>query len=175
MIGAQVVWQFATIYLIVTLAATSLAKLYKWRTASLALLRETIVPVRLAPIVIAGVALVELSLSTLIMLGAERVPVGLATASIFLLFGVYRIVVLARTKSLICTCAGVAEFNPATPPAVIATILTCLLQAGVAWTWMLLGSRYGTGDVELGEVAAWLAPFMALFIGSVIRKVRTAY
>jgi hypothetical protein len=123
----------------------------------------------MSPVVVIGVALIELTLSTLLMLGTHPTPLGYVTISVFVIFGCYWLITAARTRSLMCACAGTAEFDPATPQALGAVVLTCLLQAGAVLTWMRLARRYGTGGIEPIAIAAWIAPFTLLFFGAFLR------
>jgi uncharacterized membrane protein len=101
----------AACYLILTLSATSLAKLRRWRTTSIALIRESVVPAVLAPGVIIGVVLLELTLSTLLLLAVEPVVTGWAAISLLAVFGLYRLAVATRTKFPMCACAGKHEIS----------------------------------------------------------------
>lgn len=154
--------QLAACYLIVTLVATSLAKLRRWRASSIALAREAVFPASIAPHVIIGVALAEFALATLLMLRAAPVETGCATAVLFVLFGGYRLVAVTRSKSLGCPCAGVARIGRATPQGVAAAAAASVFQAGMACAWAFGGSADG---LDLVGVIAWLAPFAVLLTG----------
>lgn len=160
----------AACYLIFTLTATSLAKLQRWRGSSLALIREQVIPIRVAPGVIIGVALIELVLSTLIMLRVFPVAVGIAAAILFTLFGSYRFVAAVRTRSLMCPCTGIAEYYPATPQSIAAAVITCLFQIGLAITWATAGNRGGAGAFQVAKVVAWGVPFIVLLVCSFLRS-----
>jgi hypothetical protein len=157
-------------YLIITLAATSLAKLRTWRSSSLALLRQTAVPAIAAVIVIIGVSAVEILLATLLMLGADPAVVGSVTGCLFVIFGIYRIIITLRTQSLTCVCAGDVRFDPATPRELTAIVVAVMAQASLAGTWVLLGSTYGSGIQPLG-VAAWATPFIVLMIARLSSRI----
>lgn len=158
----------AACYLILTLSATSLAKLRRWRTTSIALIRESVVPAVLAPGVIIGVALLELTLSTLLLLEVEPVVTGWAASSLLAVFGLYRLAVAAKTKFLMCACAGKHEISPVSPQAIAAIVITTALQACLAYGWMRTASRGSTGAFEAAELVAWLAPFATLLAGRVL-------
>lgn len=158
----------AACYLILTLSATSLAKLRRWRATSVALIRESVVPAVLAPSFIIGVALVELTLSTLLLLEVEPVVTGWAAISLLAVFGLYRLAVATRTKFLMCACAGKHEISPVSPQVIAAIVITTALQACLAYGWMRTASRGGTGAFEAAELVAWLAPFAALLAGRVL-------
>jgi hypothetical protein len=53
----------AACYIILTLTATSLAKLVNWRTSATAVLREGLLPARLASFIVILVSAVEMSLA----------------------------------------------------------------------------------------------------------------
>jgi hypothetical protein len=155
----------AACYLILTLSATALAKLRRWRTTSIALIRESVVPAVLAPSVVIGVALMELTLSTLLLLEVEPVITGWAAISLLAIFGLYRLAVATRTNFLMCACAGKHEISPVSPPAIAAIVLTTALQACLAYGWMRTASRGSSGASEAAALVAWLAPFAALLAG----------
>ena len=159
----------AACYLIVTLTATSLAKLRRWRASSLAMIREQVIPAAIAPLVVIGTSLVELALATLLMLGVKPLLVSCAIAVTFGLFGIYRLLVAARTKSLTCACAGSPRYSPATPRAVAATVVTTLFQVGVAVAVMVTASQSDAGVVKLAAAVAWLAPLAAIVAGRLVR------
>ena len=85
-------------YLIATLGATALAKLRNRRVSSVGMQRERVIPARAAPAVIVTVAFAELSLATLLMLGAAPVATGIATAALFVLFAGYRLLWLSQVS-----------------------------------------------------------------------------
>jgi hypothetical protein len=156
-------------YLVFTLVATSLAKLRRWRGSSLAIIRERVIPVGLAPVVIIGVAVAELAISTLIVLGSGAFTVGCVTVAMFGVFGAYRLMAAVKTKSVECTCAGTTEYSPATPQSVAAMVATCLFQIGLAVFWTLSASHGITREATLAGVAAWILPFGVLLIGGFAR------
>ena len=156
----------AASYLIATLSATSLAKLKNWRIASVGILRERVVPRRAAPAIIITVAVTELVLATLLMLGAEPRATGFAAAGLFLAFCGYQMAVAVRTNSLICTCAGTARTDPASPPAVAGAGLACVIQAGLACMLAVAGGRPGGNILDLLAVTAWAAPLITFLAGT---------
>lgn len=155
-------------YIIVTLVATSLAKLRTWRSTSVALAREAVIPAAFTPVVVTGIAITELALATALTIGLR--PVGYAVASLFIMFGGYRLAVLAKTKSLICGCAGVTQINPPTPAAIAAICTTSLIQACLGCLWALAPGSIG--DFRLAAMAAWGAPFIILARGYLVQRRR---
>lgn len=153
-------------YIIVTLVATSLAKLRTWRSTSVALVREAVIPAAFTPTVVIGIAITEFALATALVIGLR--PVGYAVASLFIVFGGYRLAVLAKTKSLICGCAGVTQINQATPAAITATCATSLIQACFGCLWALAPGS--VGDFRLAAMAAWSAPFIILARGYLVQR-----
>lgn len=172
MIATQVLHELCACYLIFTLAATSLAKLRRWRSSSLSVMREQIIPVPAAIAVTIAVALLELVLSTLMMLEAYPLLTGLVTCSLFLVFGCYRLAVAARTRSLMCACAGSPQYSPATLQAVMATIAGSLFMIGVACYWTLAGNHGEMNAFSSAGVVAWVAPFAAL-LGGLFGRMRS--
>jgi hypothetical protein len=171
---AQVAREAAGGYLVVTLVATSLAKLRNGRQASRAVRRERVVPAGMAPLVIGGVAAAELGLATLMALGTEPAVTGSAVMVLFLLFAGYRVLAAsrkARTDSYTCPCVGVPLTSEAAPRAVAAAVAACVIQAGLACGWGLAG-RGGAGPVGVPLVVAWAVPFAVCSAGLVwqVRK-----
>lgn len=165
MIAVQVLHEVCACYLIFTLTATSLAKLRRWRSSSLSMMREQVIPVRAAVAVTVAAALTELTLSTLLTIEADTLLTGLATGLLLLVFGFYRLAVAARTKSLMCACAGSPQYSPATVRAVTATIVSFLFMIGVTFCWTFTGNHGTTTALRSAGIVAWLAPFIILLIG----------
>jgi hypothetical protein len=78
-------------YLTLTFTAAALAKLRTWRGSALSVIRERVLPARLAVPTVVTVALTELTLSTLVMLGEARAATGFAIVGLFACFGGYRL------------------------------------------------------------------------------------
>jgi|SRR5450759_791032 hypothetical protein len=152
-------------YLITTLGATALAKLKNRPVASAGMLREGVVPAKVTPAVIVTVAIAEFLLATLLMLGVEPVAASLAAAALFVLFAGYRLMVAVRTKTLMCSCAGTIQTDPASPPAVVGATLACLTLAALACILVFLGRPAGY-PLNLLAVAAWTAPLASLALGA---------
>jgi hypothetical protein len=161
--------QLGASYLIVTLAATSLAKLRNLRVVSHTLRTEQIIPFRLIPAVSIGVPLAELVLATLLAAGIYARPVGFATASIFLLFSAYRgLQITAYPESTGCACAGIVQEAPFTIPAAIGGVLSCLVQAWIAVSLALSSGK--PPEEDLLRLAAWLLPFAVMGVGLIRRR-----
>jgi hypothetical protein len=158
-------------YLIVTLAATALAKLRNWRASSVSVMREGVIPPRAAGAVVIALAAVELLLATLFMLGIQSTVTGFAGTGLFLAFCGYQLLVTAKTNSLRCSCAGTSRTDPASLPAIAGTTLACLAQAALACVLALAGGRPG-GNLELIAVAAWAAPIIVALAGLMRRSGR---
>ena len=167
---ALVVREFIAFYLVVTLAATALAKLRRWKESSLTLSRQTFVSVTLAPVVITAVALSELLLSALLATGVKPVVTGSATAALLAAFGGYRLSIAVRNKSLMCACAGSPEFAVATSPAIAALIFTSFFEVSSAVAWTVLSVRYQERNVDILGISALLIPFVFLIYGTLVRR-----
>lgn len=166
MITSEFLHVLVTSYFILTLGATSLAKLKNWRVTSVGVLREGLFSARYTSLVVIAVTGAEFVLATLLMLDIRPVATALSTAGIFICFGLYRMAVAARTNSLMCSCAGAIRNDPASPPAVVGAVLSCLVQASLAGTLTF----FAKSDIgNLGRsilVASWLAPVIAFTISS---------
>ena len=127
----EIVHALVASYLIATLAATVLAKLKNWRHASMSVTRESIIPHRAATTTVITVAIMELLLAAVFALGIEPAVAGFAGMGLFLAFCGYQLLVAAKTNSLMCSCAGTARTDPASPPAVAGTTISCLVQSAL--------------------------------------------
>jgi len=164
MVG-EIAYELIGLYLVVTLVATSLAKLKNWRMSALGVLWEKVISARLAAATIIVVSVVELSLAAGLTLGRTPFLAGYATAALFLSFGCYRLAVAAKTSFITCTCAGNIRMNQATFPAMIGMVFASVVQAGLAWAWAFLGSAEHESSLHVIAVAAWVAPLVALVRG----------
>jgi hypothetical protein len=164
----EVLRALIAVYLVSTLTATALAKLRNWRGASVSVIRESVIPARVAGAAVIVIAIVELLLAILYMLGVESIVAGLAGMSLFLAFCCYQLLVALRTNSLMCSCAGTSRTDPASLPAVSGTVLACLVQAALACTLAVAGGRLG-GNLSLLTVAAFIAPII-VFLAGLLRR-----
>ena len=159
--------QFARViiaaYLVITLSATALAKIKNWRIASKGVMRENVFPSRAAPAVILVVSAAELLLAASFVLGFQFKLCCFAGMGLFLAFLGYQLLVVARTNSLMCACAGVSRTDPASLPAVTGTALSCLIQAALSFALALIGPP--TGDFRLLLIIAWIIPAAIFALG----------
>jgi hypothetical protein len=160
----------AACYIILSLTATSLAKLVNWRTSAIAVLREGLVPARFASFAVISVSAVEMSLAAFLCFGMAGVLISYAAILLFVLFGAYRLAVAVRTKSLMCTCAGYARYNPATPRALAGVIFASTLQAAIASTLMFPAIGYNANNATLARSIVWSIPFVILIIGTCVAR-----
>jgi hypothetical protein len=161
-------------YLILTLAATGLAKARAWRTAALAVGRERVIPRSLALPVTVGLCTVEITLAVLLASRTIMKLVGLATAALFLAFACYKSAVVIKIGKDACSCTGTSTMFKATRPSVLASLVSSLVQAACGILWAF--GPPGTGMwFSLVTVVALAVPLAALLAGSVgaSRKGRT--
>jgi hypothetical protein len=156
-------------YLSATLCATALAKLRNRQTSYVGMMRESVIPRSAIPLVLPAVSVTEFALATLVAFDIQSRIVGFAAAALFLIFAGYRLVVAARTKSMICSCAGKIRNDPGSLPVVLGAILACLLMAACA-VIVALDARSPGYPFELASIAAWAAPIVALAVGSFRRS-----
>lgn len=159
----EIVHEAVGCYLAVTLAATGLAKLRSWRTASTGLIIEQIIPRGIAVQTVIAVSVAELSLAALIAVGRLSMLVGCLTAFTFLGFGGYKLAVSIRTGNTSCSCHGATRAYRATRSGVLGTVVASLIQAGLAFVWAFApGSRAAAFEVLV--VIAFVVPFAALLV-----------
>lgn len=158
-------------YIILTFSSTSLAKLRNWRSASLILVRQRIIPVGMTVIVTVAVAATEATVALLIAFQLSPLITGCLAAVLFMLFAVYRLVVAAKAESTECPCVGsAAGHGPVTEGAVIAVVLTGLLQIALSCLWAIAGHDVSMWGKLLG-LAVWLLPFAVLLVGLMARSI----
>lgn len=121
--------EVAALYLVFTLATTGLAKAKSWRSTSIGVSSERVVPRGLAVPLTISLVIVEVLLATLIASRVAPEAVGLAVAGLFVAFGIYKVAVGLRHGMSGCSCAGVKMSYIATPSGVAATVLASVLQA----------------------------------------------
>lgn len=166
----KILQESAACYIILTLMATSLAKMINWRASAIAVIREDVVPARIASVTVIFVTILELSLATFLFLGIARVLVSGAAVILFVSFGAYRLAVAVRTRSLMCACAGYARYNPATPPALASIIFTSISQATIASILFLPAAGHDAKNATVVRFIAWSLPFAVLIIGACARR-----
>ena len=152
-------------YLIVTLAATGLAKLCRWRTASVALVRDAVIPAAIVPGVIIAISLSELVLSVFLATGVELFSTQFSVAALLATFGVYRMVAAANSKALNCGCAGAIRSVRRTAQTVSATALSSAWQVAMVLVLVATGTQHGSQWSALARMSTLLVPFVALLIG----------
>jgi methylamine utilization protein MauE len=155
----------AACYLIVTLAATGLAKLRRWRTASVVLVRDAVIPPAIVPGVVIAISLSEMVLSVFLTAGVELFLTEVAVAALLTTFGVYRMVAAANSKALACGCSGAIRSVRRTAQTVSATALGSAWQVAIALVLFATGTQHGGQWSALARISALLVPFMALIIG----------
>jgi hypothetical protein len=89
---------------------------------------------------------------------------------LFVVFGAYRLAVAVRTKSLMCSCAGYAKHNPATPQALAGVMFTSILQAAIASMVTLPATGYNARNAALARFIVWGLPFVILIIGTCVAQ-----
>lgn len=151
-------------YLIATLAATALAKLKNWRHASMSVTRENVIPQRAATVAVIAVATMELLLAAVFALGIAPAVAGFAGMGLFLAFCGYQLLVAAKTNSLMCSCAGTARTDLASPPAVAGTAISCLVQSALCGVLAITHDHPGV-IFYLFTVTAGVVPVAVLLAG----------
>ena len=153
-----IIRQVAGCYLAITLAATGLAKLRSWRTASTGVIVEKVIPRELAPATVVAVSVAELALAALFASGIFPVLAGCASALLFLSFGGYKATVSIKTGNLGCTCSGKSTAYRATRPGVLAALAASLIQAALALTWASSTAHVNL-LLQLPVLVAFVIPF----------------
>jgi ABC-type sugar transport system permease subunit len=171
MLATGVLREACACYIVFTLMVTGLAKLRGLQASAVTVARQRIVPLRLASLTVVVGAITELLLATLLSLDVKPAVVGSAIAGLFFLFGCYRVLAAAKTKSLTCACAGKPEYSPATPRAVIGTITSSLLQVFIACLWTLLSRNpfAGFAGFQVAGMIAWACPLAILPVAGIWR------
>lgn len=172
-VAEQVVHELLAFYLVITFAATGLAKACNWREASAVVASERLIPHRLAAAGIVVVILAELLLATLVAIRFMPLIVGGIATAMFLTFGGYKLIAGLKRGTLGCACAGSQTVYKATVPGMIATCLASLLQATIAAIYALTPAASDSLLLNALLLSALVAPVLMLFyrvIGSPSRR-----
>jgi len=140
-------------YLVATLSATGLAKLVNRSTASAGMAREGVLTAIIALPTVLAVAVTELSLAVLLMLGVYPGITAFGAARLFTLFAGYRIIVAIKVNAIVCSCAGTVRTDPAAPAAVAGGVLACMCLAATACIVPFLGQPSGYPLSIIGVVS----------------------
>lgn len=124
--------ELSAVYLVLTLAATSLAKARTWQSTKATMLSERTIPYRYVTLVLGALIVVELGGAIWIASRVAPTTIGLLAAALFVAFGVYKVVTGLRRGIVGCSCAGPTTSYIATIPGIIATALASLVQATLA-------------------------------------------
>ena len=168
--AAEAIRECIAAYLIVTLAATAFAKLSTWRSTSVGLVRESVIPTTVAPVIVFVVSSAELVFGTLIMLRIAVPVVGYTVAAFFVILAAYRLTVTARTNFLMCSCTGTQEIQLATRRSLAGAVTALLIQSGLAVSWALLANASASAAFEPLAVVAWLTPIALIVVGILRRR-----
>lgn len=152
------------VFLIVTLASTSMAKLRRLRVTTWGIATEINAPVAVARLLVLFAVVAELGLATLITFHVATYVTGCLTAAMFGSFAIYRAVAVKRTGQGGCTCAGAAPTardmnSTATAGFVSSNVVLALLS--LAWAFTQIGSSALTD----WELIGWTIPVAALLWG----------
>lgn len=165
-----IIHELAALYLILTFAATALAKAKTFQSTYFAIANERIVPVGLAPTVLRIVIAAELGLSLLIVFRIAPQVVGIVIAAVFAIFAAYKLVSAKKTGIASCSCAGPQTVYKATTAGIIASIAASLVQACIGLLYSTLSSNANAASIAI-SVAAFAAP-VTIFTVSQIRTRR---
>lgn len=166
--AVQMLHEFFAFYLVLTLSATGIAKARNWREASIVVASERLIPRRLAATSIAAVTTVELLLATLVATRFMPRVVGAVVATMFLVFGGYKLIAGLKRGILGCACAGSQTVYKATVPGVVATCLASLIQAAVAFVYAFTPPVSGSlllDTLLLGALALPITMYLCRALG----------
>lgn len=162
-----VISMVAGVYLVATFTATGLAKLRRRKGVEAGILAEGIISRTVAPAVVVGLSLIELTIASLVATGVKPFAVGIMTASIFSVFCFYRLISAIKTGRISCSCAGSPRSSKASILGASGVITSSLIQAGVGVLWALGSGSHSPLTrtlmmlVEVGLVATYLAGTLA--------------
>ena len=158
--------ELAGCYLILTLSATGLAKARAWRTTSLGVTQERVIPRALVVPITVSLCTTEITLA--VLLASRRIEelAGVATTALFLAFAFYKAAVVVRTGKDSCNCTGTSTMFKATRPGVLASLASSTIQASCGILWAFGPPGAGIGFSLLTTVAL-VVPLAALLVGSV--------
>jgi hypothetical protein len=165
----EIVHALIVSYLVATLGATGLAKLVNGRTAAVGMIREGALPSRMALPTILAAAVAEIALAVLLAIGFYPEIAAFGTSGLFVLFAGYRILVAAKVNAIVCSCAGTVRTDPASPPAVVGSVLACICLAGIACSVPFLGKPSGY-PLNLIIIFSLALPVTGMIAGHRARK-----
>lgn len=166
-----IIHELAALYLILTFAATALAKAKTFQSTYFAIANERIVSVGLAPTVLRIVIVAELGLSLLIVFRIAPQAVGIVVATVFTIFAAYKLVSARKTGIASCSCAGPQTVYKATTAGIIASTAASVVQACIGLLYATLPSNANAASIAI-SIAAFVAPVIA-FTASQIRTRRS--
>lgn len=158
-------------YLVLTLSATGLAKLWSLRRASRGVAAEGVIPAAATTAIVSMVAVIEVVLAGLFVVGSEARLVGFTAALMFLGFGAYKVAVVARTGLSSCNCTGTTIAYKATRPNVFAAVVVSVVQAMMAFTWAVLSDGSESHFSAIGLIALSI-PIIVVLLGHLARRGR---
>ena len=130
--------------------------------------RESVIPSRAVSVMVIATVVVELALALLLVLAVQPRLVGLAGMALFL-FGGYQLLVAVKTNSLMCSCARTKRTDPASVPAVIGTVLACLVQAALS-CFLAVSNVRPDMIFRLFAITALIIPLFTFFVGAARRR-----
>lgn len=150
-------------YVVLTLSATGLAKLWSLRRASRGVSAEGVIPAAVAPGLVGMVSVTEVALAGLFVAGAQARLVGFTAALLFLGFGAYKVAVVARTGLSSCNCTGTTIAYKATRPNVFGAVAASVIQATAAFAWAILPADSTSYFSVIGLIALSIPIIVVLF------------
>jgi hypothetical protein len=131
--------------------------------------RESVIPSRAVSVMVIATVVVELALALLLVLAVQPRLVGLAGMALFLVFGGYQLLVAVKTNSLMCSCARTERTDLASVPAVIGTVLACLVQAALS-CFLAVSNVRPDMIFRLFAITALIIPLFTFFVGAARRR-----
>ncbi|GAB3968853.1 hypothetical protein GCM10029978_039060 [Actinoallomurus acanthiterrae] len=160
-------------YLVGTFTSTGLAKLRRRKAATIGLISEAVIPEKFAHITVLCLSTLELTITTLVVMGIDAFMVGLLTAVIFFIFGIYRSLSAVKTGRISCSCAGTARRSNASISKISGMLFASLVQAAIACIWAFDPiSPNGKAEVFLTFVA--IIPVALFCIGFIPERRKSA-
>ncbi|GAA4074441.1 MauE/DoxX family redox-associated membrane protein [Nonomuraea soli] len=151
-------------YLIITLAATALAKLRSRRSLYPVFAQILRLPVRLAAGVLHLVITIELGLAVALTLDIDHVAIASGLGLLFTGFAIHNTIrssITQPTQDLGCLCAGTVSQGNTTTWSPAASVTANLFQLAVTGLWLTTASSGG----QTIRAATLAVPFIALAIG----------
>jgi hypothetical protein len=157
--------QILGLYLTLTLASTSLAKLKRFTLVAIDVSQNLRLPLVVGRLLLVVACIAELWLAVFVAFNMMRMVVAGTTAAMFLTFGAYRVVTIRRTGKASCNCAGTSDTSSDNAPAIAGFLASNVFLAAASLAWGFLARSADRSSLSWLPLLGLAVPGLALLIG----------